>query len=125
MQHLRQVWTENYNRGQQKSSQLPDVTLNLTNGKYMPYTKPGNIPLYVHKISNHPPRIIENIPKSINRRFSEISFDVDSSNEAALLYQKALDDSGYNHRLTFSPPTVQTSNSARKNQRHYLVQTSF
>ena len=47
-----------------------DVTLNLTNGKYMPYTKPGNIPLYVHRSSNHPPRIMENIPKSINKRLS-------------------------------------------------------
>ena len=37
-----------------------DVTLNLANGKYLPYNKPGNIPLYVNKKSNHPPRIIEN-----------------------------------------------------------------
>ena len=87
----------------------------------MPYSKPGNIPLYVHKKSNFPPRIIENIPKSINRRLSEISFDVDSFNEAAPLYQKALDDSGYNHRLTFSPPNVQTSNSARKNRRRDII----
>ena len=26
-----------------------DVTLNLANGKYLPYNKPGNIPLYVNK----------------------------------------------------------------------------
>ena len=91
--------------------------LNLTNGKYMPYTKPGNIPLYVHKKSNHPPRIIENLPKSINRRLSEISFDAHLFNEAAPLYQKALDESGYNHRLTFSPPTAQITNSARRNRR--------
>ena len=98
-----------------------DVTLNLTNGKYMPYTKPGNIPLYVHKKSNHPPRIIENLPKSINRRLSEISFDAHSFNEAAPLYQKALDESGYNHRLTFSPPTAQITNSARRNRRRDIT----
>ena len=68
-----------------------DVTLNLTNGKYMPYTKPNNTPLYVNKLSNHPPRIIENIPKAINRRLSEISYDEDSFNTAKPLYQKALD----------------------------------
>ena len=63
-----------------------DVTLNLTSGKYMPYTKPDNIPLYVNKKSNHPPQIIKNIPKSINNRLSEISFDEESFNKAAPLY---------------------------------------
>ena len=43
-----------------------DVTLNLPNGAYIPYTKPNNISLYIHKKSNHPPQIIKNIPKSIN-----------------------------------------------------------
>ena len=36
------------------------VTLNLAGGKYLPYNKPRNIPLYVNKKSNHLPRIIEN-----------------------------------------------------------------
>ena len=90
-----------------------DVTLNLSNGTYMPYTKPNNIPLYVHKKSNHPPQIIENIPKSINKRLSEISFDQNSFDIAAPLYQKALSDSGYKHHLVFSPPnTLQPPNSA-------------
>ena len=56
-----------------KAVNFLDVTLNLSDGKYMAYTKPGNTPLYVNMKSNHPPRIIENIPKSINRRLSEIS----------------------------------------------------
>ena len=64
----------------------------------MPYTKPGNIPLYVNKESNHLHSIIENILKSINRGLSEILFDMDSLNKAAPLNQKALDDSGpYSH----------------------------
>ena len=47
-----------------------DVKLNLAKSKYLPYNKPGNIPLYINKKSNHPPRIIKNIPKSINKRLS-------------------------------------------------------
>ena len=39
-----------------------DVTLDLRSGKYWPYTKEGNIPLYVHRKSNHPPSILKNIP---------------------------------------------------------------
>ena len=41
-----------------------DVTLDLRSGKYWPYTKEGNIPLYVHRKSNHPPSILKNIPES-------------------------------------------------------------
>ena len=99
-----------------------DVTLNLSNGTYMPYTKPNNIPLYVHKKSNHPPQIIENIPKSINKRLSEISFDQNSFDIAAPLYQKALSDSGYKHHLVFSPSnTSQPPNPARKNRHRDIV----
>ena len=92
-----------------------DVTLNLANGKYLPYNKPGNIPLYVNKKSNHPLRIIENIPKCINKRLSKISIDEDSFSEAAPLYQKALNESGYNHKLAFSVPMAQSPNSGRRN----------
>ena len=51
-----------------------DVTLNLSSGKYQPYSKPNNIPLYVHSKSNHPPNIIRNIPLSINKRLSHADF---------------------------------------------------
>ena len=74
----------------------------------MPYNKPGIIPLYVNKKSNHPFRIIKNIPKSINKRLSEISIDKDCFSKAAPLYQKALDGSGCNHKLAFSVPTAQS-----------------
>ena len=104
-----------------KTVNFLDVTLNLSDGKYMAYTKPGNIPLYVNRKSNHPPRIIENIPKSINKRLSEISIDEHSFNKAAPLYQKALDDSGYNHRLTFTPNLTQSSSSARKNRQRNII----
>ena len=50
-----------------------DVTFDLKNGSFKPYNKPGNIPQYVHRLSNHPPTIIKNIPEGINRRLSSIS----------------------------------------------------
>ena len=55
-----------------KTVNFLDVTLKLSTGKYVAYTKSGNVPLYVNRKSNHPPRIIENIPKSINKWLSEI-----------------------------------------------------
>ncbi len=81
-----------------------DVTLNLSNGKHMPYTKPNNTPLYIHSKSNHPTVIIKNLPESINKRLSDISSDEEAFNRAAPTYQKALDHSGYNHQLKFKHP---------------------
>jgi hypothetical protein len=54
-----------------------DVTLNLSTPKYQLFTKPNNIPLYVHNKANHPLKILDNIPAAINNRPSEISSDVD------------------------------------------------
>ena len=31
-----------------------DITLNLSDGKFYPYRKPDNLPVYINKLSNHP-----------------------------------------------------------------------
>ena len=41
-----------------KALNFLDVTLNLTTGKYQPYNKPDNNPLYINILCNHPPNII-------------------------------------------------------------------
>ena len=35
-----------------------DVTFNLSNGKFYPYRKPNDKPLYINRLSNHPPSIL-------------------------------------------------------------------
>ena len=49
---------------------FPDVTFDLSTGKYKPYRKPNDDPLYIHKHSNHPPSILRQLPASINKRIS-------------------------------------------------------
>ena len=39
-----------------------DITLNLNTGKFAPYQKPNNVPLYVNQQSNHPLRLSEAYP---------------------------------------------------------------
>lgn len=93
-----------------------DVTLDLQSGKHYPYTKEGNVPLYVHKKSNHPPSILKNIPESINKRLSEISSDKESFENAKDIYQDALNKSGYNYNLSYRnapPETKQRKNRPR------------
>ena len=54
---------------------LLDITLNLNNETYKPFTKPNSTPAYVHRLSNHPPNVTKNIPAAVNKRLSEISSD--------------------------------------------------
>ena len=52
-----------------------DVTFNLNQNTYQPFTKPNTELQYVHRESNHPPITTKNIPAGINRRLSSLSSD--------------------------------------------------
>ena len=52
-----------------------DVTLNLNDGSFRPCKKPVDIIQYINKESNHPPNLIKHLPASIEKRFSNNSFD--------------------------------------------------
>ena len=58
-----------------KTVNFLDVTLDLTTGKYKPYNKPGNVPLHISVKSNHPNKIIKNLPESIFRCINKFSSD--------------------------------------------------
>ena len=79
-----------------------DVALGLRSEKYYP--------LYVHKESNHAPCILKNIPKSINKRLSDISTDKECFDNVKGISQEALEKSGYCYNLSFNlsqaPPTA-------------------
>ena len=47
-----------------------DITFSLNNDTYRPYKKPNDLLLYINKSSNHPPQIINHLPKKINERLS-------------------------------------------------------
>ena len=81
-----------------------DVTFNLNDGTYKPYTKPNNEIKYIHKNSNHPPSVTRQIPLSIESRLSTLSFNEKIFQEAVPSYQKALQNSGYRHTLTYKRP---------------------
>ena len=98
-----------------------DVTLNLSTGKYQPYSKPNNVPLYVNNKSNHPPNILRNIPLSINKRLSQISSDKNSFNNTSAEYQGAIDSSGYNHKLQFDHPSLSTPASKPKSRKRKIT----
>ena len=82
-----------------------DINLNLETGIFRPYMKPNSTPIYVHKDSNHPQGVLQNIPHSVNRRLSAISSNKEVFESAIPLYQEALKRSGFDYTLNFDPPS--------------------
>ena len=78
-----------------KVTNFLDLTLNLNNGKYYPFRKPNDRPLYIHKRSNHPPAILKHLPDAISRRLTDTAYDKAVFDGAAPLYSDALKASGY------------------------------
>ena len=62
------------------------VIFDLTNASYVPYRKLNNVPTYVHRLSNHPPAVIKQLPAGVEKRLC-LQYN---------LYQGALRKSTYN-----------------------------
>ena len=97
-----------------KIADFLDITFNLNNGTYRPYKKPNDLLLYINKSSNHPPEIINQLPKIINERSSRNSSNEEFFNSSKYQYEKALRDSGY---IDFKLKFNKTSNNHTKRNR--------
>ena len=100
-----------------------DVTLDLTTGKYKPYNKPGNIPLYINVKSNHPPNIIKNLPKSISRRINKLSPDKSVFDNSKDLYNNALSVSGFKDKIKFDPDFNNNISGSKNRKKNHIVQS--
>ena len=63
-----------------------DVTFDLQSGKFFPYRKPNDKPLYVDSSSNHPHSIIKQLPDMIKNRLSELSCDENEFNKTCYIW---------------------------------------
>ena len=94
-----------------------DVTLNLEIGKYLPYRKPNSDPLYINVKSNHPPTIIKDLPKMINKGLSDLSCNEDEFKKAKPLYENALKESGYKAEMKYET----SGNINNRNRRRKII----
>ena len=101
-----------------------DINLDLETGLFKPYMKPNDKPVYVHKLSNHPPGILDNIPKSVNKRLSTISANEDVFKRAIPPYQEALKKNGHYFKLTFNLATKTKEDKLGKEEGHFLIHLS-
>ena len=102
-----------------------DVTFNLSDGTYKPHTIPNSEIKYMHKNSNHSGSIIRQILLSIKSRLSTLSFNKKIFKEALPLYQKALQNSGYRHTLTYKRHKNDSSstniNKIKRNRKRQII----
>ena len=82
-----------------------DVTFDLQNNSYKPYRRPDNLPVYIHKYSNHPSAIINELPKSIPKRIPDLSS------------RENLRKSGFTSNLVYTPEETDYSNNNEENKR--------
>ena len=67
-----------------------DITPNLNNGSYRPYRKPNEETNYIHVNSDHPPSILKEIPRSMEKRLSVLSSSKTIFQESAIYYEECL-----------------------------------
>ena len=104
-----------------KTVDFLDVTLSLETESHAPYRKPNDRPLYVNTQSNHPPTVIKEIPKAINKRLNAISSNREKFDNAKDEYQKALTESGHIHQLAYNPENEATQNQARNKKKRNII----
>ena len=97
-----------------------DATFNLNDGTSRPYQKPDNIIQYIHVESNHPPNIIKQIPKTIEKRLSQLSSSEEIFNESGPFYEDELHQSGYRQTLKYNNPANTEIHNKRNHQRNII-----
>ena len=94
-----------------------DITFNLNNGAYRPYKKPKESLLYLYKSSNHPPQVINQLPKIINEQLFRNCCNEEVFKSSKYQYEKTLRDIGYtDFKLMFNKTrNNQTLKSRQRN----------
>jgi hypothetical protein len=72
-----------------RQSNFLDVTMFLETGKYQPYRKPGNAPLYINQRSNHPPNITIQFSKHRSNFQKKLTLDRKSIQSSEDVYVPA------------------------------------
>ena len=98
-----------------------DMTLNLRTAIYKPYKKPNSNLTCINKQSNHPPEIIKNLPKSINKRLSTNSKNVQIFNEACPPYTEALKKEWIQHKSKIFWTCTDENNEKNKTRKQKIT----
>ena len=81
-----------------------DVTLNLNNGTFKPFSKNDSAPRYINISSNHPRSVLRQISNAVNQRINKLCSCKKIFEENKSRYDDALKDSGFQGRLEYLTP---------------------
>lgn len=98
-----------------KVTNFLDVTLDLNNGCYKPYTKDLCNIKYVSKLSNHPKTILDNLHKSVQFRLSTNSSNKDVFDKAKTKHTEALELSHHKVNLEY----LDLNKEGNKKRKHH------
>ena len=62
--------------------------------------------MYIHVLSNHPPIILKELPKMIEKRISMLSSSKEIFDEEIGIYQKAIKEDGYNYEMSYQSENI-------------------
>ena len=96
-----------------------DVTLDLKSGRYWPFRKPNDHPLYIHLLSNRPPVIKKQLPLMLATRLSQLSCDSKEFSNAVPEYVGAMRRSGHTGKLEYADNLG--SKKKKKKKKHHVV----
>ena len=90
---------------------------------YKPYKKPDNLPVYIHKHLNHPTTIVNELPKSIAKRISDLSSSENIFHDAIPVHKEALRKSGFTSDLVYTPKHFDhdINNEENKKRRRKII----
>ena len=106
-----------------------DVSFNLENGTYL-FKKPNDKLLYAHTSSNHPSKIIRQIPNSVGERLSKNSSNQEISEKSKAEYEEALSKSGYStklytNNLSHNSASFSNNNASKNKAQYNLAQPAI
>ena len=106
-----------------KTADFLDVRLDLVNNTYQPYRKPNSETVYINKHSNHPPNILKELPKAVNKRITDISCNQDIFDAAKSTYEQALRNSGFSEELKYKNKhgEEKTRNEEKRKRRRKII----
>ena len=97
-----------------------DITLDLRNKTHQPNRKSDSHPVYINKSSNHPKKILRELPKSVSKRLSNLSSIKDIFQKATPIYYEAL-KVDLMKPLVFTPEINTSDNTSRKQWKPKII----
>ena len=100
-----------------------DVTFYLNDRSYRPNRKPNDETHYIHIQSDHPPSITKQLPRSIEKRLSQLSSSKDIFYKTTPYYEQRLASCGYNEKLTYQQQGENNENNKNigKNRKRNII----